>query len=240
MVFLPIARSGEKRTLLVLLSIILAIEPAMSGEKDAVLPNVFDNAAAERWPAGKVPVGAGFAVSSGGRILTAAHVVAGCKKIEVQAPGGEVKPALLIGVDSRIDLALLSAPGVKAAIGSIVMPESIDDASFTVVGFGQPHHAAAEPVAVVVKGNGTTDELASGPLFRLEGRLEPGTSGSAVISDRGHVVGMVIGRFGTDGSHIAAVEAADIVRFLAYFGIIQEPPPMAVVALDAALLVQCR
>lgn len=215
----------------------------------ASLSSLFADAVSQKWPAGRTPLGAGTAAASDPYVLTAAHVIAGCRHVRVSRAGA-LRPATLVGLDSRLDLALLidtiaTSTAATSTAGSKLADVLDADESqqarlhgLQIVGFGQPGHNTNEPVRVAVQSPGLVQGMAEAPLLSLSGPLVAGTSGSPVLGRDGRSIGMVVGQIRADREHGVGVRSADLLRFLAYFGIIpeqrQSSQPVA-----QAVLVQC-
>jgi S1-C subfamily serine protease len=182
-----------------------------------MLPNVVANKASESWPTGQVPTGVGFFVSSDGYFLTAAHVVVGCRQVEIFTSDQIVLDATLIGLDTRADLALLYAPFGPFPVVNFA-PSGLPATPLTVIAYGQSGQPAQQPVFLQLQ-HGTIDPgLAAVPLFRFPQGVPHGTSGSPLLGTDQLVYGMVIGRT-PDGADSFAVGDAAIKPFLTYFGV---------------------
>lgn len=225
----------------------LVFAAAGTGLAAAPLPSLsslYANAADEDWPPGSAPVGAGIAVAGDPSVLTAAHVIAGCRHIAVSR-GGVARRVALIGLDSRLDLALLADPtasprggsGLAAAVAA--GRDATQPSRLTVAAFGQPGHDVGEPVRIEVQASGLVRGLASKPLLSLQGALVPGTSGSPVLDGSGRPIGMVVGRMSADRLQGLAVRSVDLSSFLAYFQLTM--PSAGCCTLPAqGVLVQCE
>jgi S1-C subfamily serine protease len=152
--------------------------------------------------------GTGFFLGSG-RLVTAAHVVAGCGVITVVPEGSAALTAEVAARDPELDLAVLRVPGARFAD-----PGLADDAAagsaFTALGYpaaGRGGPLRALPLVVI--------EL---PVPRPSDRLplhgdlaEPGMSGAPLVDARGRVAGMLLGR-----GDAAAPGAVVLARRLGY------------------------
>ena len=220
----------------------------------ADLSGLYADAMAQDWPAGRTPVGAGTASLGDPHVLTAAHVIAGCHHIGVSRAAA-IRPATLVGLDSRLDLALLSdtvAGGVAgAALAGVPQGGSALAGAMQagegqqarlqglhVMGFGQPGHATREAVRVAVQSPGVVQGMAETPLLALTGPLVAGTSGSPVLDQDGRSIGMVVGQVRADRTRSVGVRSVDLLRFLAYFGLDAVRPPSGN-PVAQAVLVQC-
>lgn len=205
----------------------MMLMPAATGTGLAAAPppdlsSLYADAVVEGWPSGSTPVGAGIAVAGDPSVLTAAHVIAGCRRVAVSR-GGVARRVALIGLDSRLDLALLAdrtasprdGPGLAAAVAA--GRDATRPLRLTVAAFGQPGHDVGEPVWIEVQASGLVRGIAPKPLLSLLGELVPGTSGSPVLDGSGRLIGMVVGRRSADRLQGLAVRSAELSSFLAYF-----------------------
>lgn len=140
--------------------------------------------------------GTGFVIAMGGYILTSAHVVRGATEITVHWSGRGYN-ASIVTLNSDYDLALLvcdSLPPVPAVAVAGGRPELGDPV--TAVGHpGGTRHPTARSTtvagvgwwAVGADGNVLRDLVATDDPFR------PGYSGSPLVNEAGHVVGIVTG-----------------------------------------------
>ena len=152
--------------------------------------------------------GTGFFLGKG-RLVTAAHVVAGCAAITVVPEGSAALAAEVAARDLERDLAVLRVPGA-----SFADPGLADDApagtAFTALGYpaaGSGGPLRALPLVAI--------DL---PIPRPPDRMplhgtpaEPGMSGAPLIDAGGRVAGMLLGRGDT-----AAPGAASLARRLGH------------------------
>ncbi|MCW5773061.1 MAG: trypsin-like peptidase domain-containing protein, partial [Rhodospirillaceae bacterium] len=132
-----------------------------------------------------------FYVSDAGHIVTAAHVVKGCKTYRTQALGDAPGPAVVVARSESDDLALLKSETKRAPaplrIGTLRLGEQI-------VLFGFPL-----PGALASSGNLTTGNIAAlagikddHRMMQISAPAQPGNSGGPVVDLRGRVVGVVV------------------------------------------------
>jgi S1-C subfamily serine protease len=137
-------------------------------------------------------LGTGFVAGPGGMILTARHVIEGAASVRVEI-GGRSTTASVVAVDTRRDVALLSAPrfadlapvarGTVPAVGAVVRA------------FGYPGGGA------LVVGRGAVVGFVDHGVLALDGHrimtvsapVAPGESGGPVLDAADHVVGLAIG-----------------------------------------------
>lgn len=132
--------------------------------------------------------GTGFVVDANGSILTNAHVVSECGRIEVSGVGDA---AVLIADDS-LDLALLRVEGareLKAATFAQDDPMLGED----VFAFGYPLPQALGSELGFSRGSvsSTVGLRAEPSQFRMTASVQPGNSGGPLVDEEGRVLGMV-------------------------------------------------
>jgi hypothetical protein len=135
--------------------------------------------------------GTAFFIDSLGHAMTNAHVVQGCKTIQMALGGGNVAEAKVAASDPQNDLALLSvipAMPFYARIGAVA-PRQGD----TVVAYGFPLAGALS-----TQGNlstGIVSALAGlrddSRLFQISAPIQAGNSGGPLLDHSGNIVGVV-------------------------------------------------
>ena len=140
--------------------------------------------------------GVGVMVSPG-RVLTAAHVVAGATSIRVLVPGELAVDAAVVAFDPVEDLAVLEVPvgTVPHLVLATDPPTGVFEAE--VVLFRQDR-AVVEHVEVLRRVKINTDDIYRGdpvsrPGYEIRAGILPGDSGAAVVRD-GEVVAVVWSR----------------------------------------------
>ncbi len=140
----------------------------------------------------QVSTGTCFAVGRDGRVLTAYHVVAAAREINVIFANGDRSSATIDQQSSTTDLALLR---VDRKLESILplsrsRPPQVGDTVFT-MGYPTPELLGQEPKYT----DGAISAL-SGPggeatFMQITVPVQPGNSGGPLVNDRGEVVGVV-------------------------------------------------
>ncbi|WP_204117263.1 serine protease [Paraburkholderia sp. C35] len=218
------------------------LEPAVGGDISGSKPPGKQAARA-----GLLRSGTAFFVSRTGEMLTSAHVVQGCKRINVWP--GEEPPiqATLIAVDKDLDAALLSTDRPVDMIAERTGQSVGTGASIYTIGFALT--ASSPRVPVITRGdvNGTVENNGR-RLLVLRAALHEGNSGGPVVDAKGVLRGMIIGRYADRPELSVAVRAQDLARFLGSdHGDMSALPPHPPVALKVsarlkqiAALVQCE
>jgi uncharacterized protein len=139
-------------------------------------------------PAGLASTGTGFTVTSN-RVVTNAHVVEGCGRLELAGNG----PARVIATDRRNDLALIGAANLSSAVtlraGRLRQGDEI-----AVVGF--PLAGLLASGAQITTGN--VSALAGmqndSRFIQISAPVQPGNSGGPLLDTSGNVVGVVVSK----------------------------------------------
>ena len=139
--------------------------------------------------------GTGFFVTADGRLLTNAHVVEACTRVQIRTASGEAHGAQLIATGKPDDLAVLRAdiPAPATAVFRAGIPVSLGE-TVTVYGFPLPGLLASS-------GNVTTGIITALAGIRDDPRVlqhsaptQPGNSGGPVLDAGGNVVGIVVAK----------------------------------------------
>jgi S1-C subfamily serine protease len=142
----------------------------------------------------KARFGTGFIVSRRGHVLTAAHVVAGCQRIQVRRPGESGVVATAHARSDRDDLAILIAPlpGSPAAFRTLANVRPGE----SVLTYGFPLAGALASAGNVTTGTVTAlAGLRDDPgHLQISAPVQPGNSGGPLLDSRGLVVGVVVSK----------------------------------------------
>lgn len=185
--------------------------------------------AADRGP---TSFGTGFFVSAAGHVMTNAHVVNGCREILV---GEDKKPAVLIGFNDDVDLAVLKTgivPEVYARFTDSPVRLGED-----VAAFGFPLRGILSEELNMTTGNVSSLRGLGGNAsnFQFTAPIQAGNSGGPVADRSGRVIGIAtsklsagyVARKARDVPQLVnfAVTYVQAVRFLRRWGIRPEQVP---------------
>jgi S1-C subfamily serine protease len=151
----------------------------------------------------EVATGTGVVVNADGTILTADHVIAGSKDIQVTFVDGTVSPATVATGDPKQDIATLTPAKLPDTLVPAVLGGGVvvgDD----VTAIGNPLGLTGSTTNGVVSGLGrvlTRDKDGDlGGLIQFDAAVNPGNSGGPLINERGQVVGIVVALANPTGS----------------------------------------
>ncbi|MBI0177003.1 trypsin-like peptidase domain-containing protein [Bartonella apis] len=131
--------------------------------------------------------GSGFAVTDDGWILTNAHVVKGCQRVEISNTG----QAEDIRFDSHDDLALIKAPaGVKTQ--ALFLRRDTIRLGEDIIALGFPLNGILSDSIKMTTGNvNALSGLENDARYlQISTPVQPGNSGGPVIDRNGHVIGI--------------------------------------------------
>ncbi|CAH2600462.1 Trypsin-like peptidase domain-containing protein [Rhodovastum atsumiense] len=152
--------------------------------------------------------GSGFLVADG-RVLTNAHVVAGCRRMTARNIRGERVPARIDAQDEQRDLALLTvSPGFGPALAFRNTPPVLRGEM--VVTYGFPLSGLLSSGPTLTSGDiSALSGLRDNPIhFQISAPVQPGNSGGPLLDAQGHVVGVVVSKL--NAARIAKMTGGDI------------------------------
>lgn len=136
-------------------------------------------------------LGSGFIISADGYILTNDHVVNGADEIKVRLADGRSFDAVIRGMDSKLDLALL-----KIDTGETLPVAPLGDSDAVKIGewvmaIGNPFGLNQTVTVGIVSAKGRV--IGAGPyddFIQTDASINPGNSGGPLFNMRGEVVGI--------------------------------------------------
>jgi len=146
--------------------------------------------------------GSGF-VTSGGLVVTNAHVVAGSGEITVDAIGHPPLRATPVFFDPDLDLALLrTAPLGVRPLGLSKVYATRGDAA-AVLGYPEGGPFTPRPAGILQRFDAEGRDIYNSGLttrvvYELDAVVSPGNSGGPLVSPAGEVIGVVFSRSATD------------------------------------------
>jgi serine protease Do len=137
--------------------------------------------------------GSGVIVTSGGRILTNAHVVKDADDIKVTLHDGNDYDAKVIGVDPKADLAVIQLKGSLPALKPLTFGDSsalrLGD---VVLAIGDPFGVGKSVTMGIVsaKGRGGMGIEEYEDFIQTDAAINPGNSGGALVNLKGELIGI--------------------------------------------------
>jgi S1-C subfamily serine protease len=143
----------------------------------------------------EVATGTGVIANADGTILTADHVIAGSKDVQVTYVDGSTSPATVVSGDPKQDIATLRPAKLPETLVPAVLGGSAQVGDH-VTAIGNPLGLAGTTTDGVVSGLGrvlSRDRNGDiGGLIQFDAAVNPGSSGGPLINERGQVVGIVV------------------------------------------------
>lgn len=139
-------------------------------------------------------LGTGFSVTKDGYILTSAQLVDSQPLITVKNPSGSFqRRARLVGIDRKLDLALLKidAQTVEIPIGN--SDTAVEGQQVILLGFSSPINSRASPTATSGIINPQTGAATDNNSFSVSTTGQSGDPGRPILSMSGSIVGVVYG-----------------------------------------------
>lgn len=177
-----------------------------SGAGDGPAPAVLRVTVAD---AGLVPEMATGVAAGDGRVVTVAHAIADARAVTVAG-----RPARVLRVDRRLDLALLAVPSLRAP--AVRLGGDDRGAAVTVLRGRAPRTvAAAVRRRVLVRWRDQPgDPPRERPGLEVAASIDPGDSGAPVLDRRGRVLGVLYARSSDRAGTAWAVDASAVRTLL--------------------------
>jgi S1-C subfamily serine protease len=136
--------------------------------------------------------GSGVIFDSSGRILTNEHVVRGRVQVQVTLADGRRLPAVVVGADPRLDIAVLKVAARGLPVAELY--SGLLKVGQLVVAIGNPYGLSWTVTAGVVSALGRDlpigDGLALRDLIQTDVPINPGNSGGPLVDAQGRVIGI--------------------------------------------------
>jgi len=137
-------------------------------------------------------VGSGVIFDSSGRILTNEHVVRGSARVEVNLADGRRLPAVVVGADPRLDIAVLKVAAKGLPVAELY--SGLLKVGQLVVAIGNPYGLSWTVTAGVVSALGRELPIGGGlalrDLIQTDVPINPGNSGGPLVDAQGRVIGI--------------------------------------------------
>ena len=140
--------------------------------------------------------GSGVIISEGGYLITNNHVINGASTIQVRTSDGTTYDAVLVGTDSKTDVAVLkiNASGLRP----VTFGDSDNlNVGETAVAIGNPLGELGGTVTngiISAKDRSITLDNQQMTLLQTNAAINPGNSGGGLFNSRGELIGMVVAK----------------------------------------------
>jgi len=136
--------------------------------------------------------GTGFFVTNDGVIITNHHVIEDSKRIVVVRPGDKTEyEAVVLQVDPANDVAILKIQATSIAIPIASSSDAVKGQEIMALGYPLIAIQGQEQKATFGRINSLTGLKDDVRLLQIDVPIQPGNSGSPLLSKRGEVIGVV-------------------------------------------------
>src|SRR6185369_13883627 len=141
-------------------------------------------------------LGSGVLISSGGKVLTAAHVVAGEDRLVIEFANAEWVPAKVVTVSAIADVALLQCDRVPqgaspAKLGDSDKADTGDDIFIVGSPYGLSYTLTVGRISARRPDRSRSGLMSSVEFLQTDATVNPGNSGSPVFNKDEEVIGIV-------------------------------------------------
>lgn len=139
----------------------------------------------------QIGTGSGVIISEDGYIVTNNHVVNDAAEIEVTLNNNETYKAKLIGLDSKMDIALLKIEADKKLSYAVFSDSDQIKVGEWVLAVGNPYNLNSTVTAGIISAkarNLNTNSIQS--FIQTDAVVNPGNSGGALVNTRGELIGI--------------------------------------------------
>ncbi|MGI9408649.1 MAG: trypsin-like peptidase domain-containing protein [Hyphomicrobiaceae bacterium] len=161
---------------------------------------------------GQVPEASGIVVGPKGLIATAWHVIKAVRRIDVRTADGRILPAKLVGSDEASDIALLRVDTSLPAFKFAPPPEVAQPVCAIGNAYGLDLSVACGVVSAVDVSHAGFNAIED--FVQTDAAANPGSSGGALVDEKGRLVGMISAIFAAKASTNIGVNFAVSGRLL--------------------------
>jgi|SRR5688572_4123795 len=133
--------------------------------------------------------GSGVIISADGYILTNNHVASAANELTVKMSDGRELRARRIGVDPKIDLALIKVEAQNLPFATIGDSSKVEEGEW-VIALGSPFGLEQTMTAGIVSAKGRKFGGAYDDYIQTDASINPGNSGGPLVNMRGEVIGI--------------------------------------------------
>ena len=142
-------------------------------------------------PEGRRASGSGFLIRQDGYLVTNAHVVSDAERIQVKLSDGRRFEGRLVGLDERVDLALVKIEATGLPVADLGDSNRLRVGEF-VLALGHPFGLEQTVSFGIVSRKGAPLDVASQgfDFIQTDAAINPGNSGGPLVSMAGEVIGV--------------------------------------------------
>jgi Do/DeqQ family serine protease len=138
--------------------------------------------------------GSGFIISSDGKILTNAHVVAGADRVSVVLKDGRTLQGKVMGTDPLTDVAVIKVEANNLPVVSLGNSEDLKPGEWAIA-IGNPLGLDSTVTTGIISGTGRSSNQVGIPdkrvnFIQTDAAINPGNSGGPLLNANGQVIGM--------------------------------------------------
>lgn len=138
--------------------------------------------------------GSGFIISSDGKILTNAHVVAGADRVSVVLKDGRTLQGKVMGADPVTDVAVIKVEASNLPTVTLGNSEDLKPGEWAIA-IGNPLGLDNTVTTGIISGTGRTSSQVGIPdkrvsFIQTDAAINPGNSGGPLLNANGQVIGM--------------------------------------------------
>ena len=135
--------------------------------------------------------GTGFFITSNGYLVTNEHVVRGATQLTV-VHNKKKRPARIIGVDAKNDLAILKVEGGGFPVLPIASSQPVKlGLTILVIGFPVPNAVGNDPTLTKGIINKVSGFQGNKNQFQVSAPIQDGSSGSPLMNEKSQVIGVI-------------------------------------------------
>jgi S1-C subfamily serine protease len=141
--------------------------------------------------------GSGVIISREGHVVTNHHVIAGRQKaIQVTLHDGKQYPAMLVGENSVLDIAVLKIQGNGTAFTPLKFGDSAQaEVGQIVFAIGNPFGLGETVTQGIISAKERSISEEQVDLFQTDAAINPGNSGGPLVNLRGEIIGINVAIF---------------------------------------------
>ncbi len=143
--------------------------------------------------------GSGVIVSEEGHVVTNHHVIANQSQIQVTLHNGKSYPAILIGEDSLLDIAVLRVQAPEEDFTPLKLGNSSEvEVGQMVFAVGNPFGLGETVTSGIISAKERSLSDNQRDLFQTDAAINPGNSGGPLVNLRGEIIGINVAIFTLD------------------------------------------